>query len=110
MGGNSRASSSSSQKLLNRPYSSDYDVAKKSSSVKPLVTERSILLASSNLNDIRNLPAEELLELGVNYLNQAIKSWETALDSIESAAYMQSQTLALPVSELIDSIWFKLFN
>lgn len=34
----------------------------------------------------------------MNYLNQAIKSWESALDSIESAAYMQSQTLALPVS------------
>lgn len=33
----------------------------------------------------------------MNYLNQAIKSWETALDSIESAVYMQSQTLALPV-------------
>ena len=30
-------------------------------------------------------------------MNQAIKSWETALDSIETAAYMQSQTLALPV-------------
>ena len=35
--------------------------------------------------------------LGLNYLNQAIRSWETALDSIENAAYMQSQTLALPV-------------
>lgn len=49
-------------------------------------------------NDVKNIPAEELLELGLNYLTQAIKSWETALDSIESAAYMQSQTLALPVN------------
>lgn len=45
----------------------------------------------------KNIPAEELLELGLNYLHQAIKSWETALDTIESSAYMQSQTLALPV-------------
>lgn len=45
----------------------------------------------------KKLPAEELLELGLNYLTQAIKSWETALDSIENAAYMQSQVLALPV-------------
>ena len=84
---------------LSRPYSSDYDVSgKKSAGIKPPITERSILLASSSIqDDIKNFPAEELLELGINYLNQAIKSWETALDSIESAAYMQSQTLALPV-------------
>ena len=61
-------------------------------------TERSVLLESiANQDNINNLPAEELLELGMNYLNQAIKSWETALDSIESAVYMQSRTLALPV-------------
>lgn len=61
-------------------------------------TERSVLLESiAHQDNINNLPAEELLELGMNYLNQAIKSWETALDSIESAVYMQSRTLALPV-------------
>ena len=39
---------------------------------------------------------------GLDYLTQAIKSWETALDSIENAAYMQSQVRALPVCKLID--------
>ncbi len=53
-----------------RPYSSDYDVAgaKKSTSVvRPLVSERSILLASncSSQNDIKTFPPEELLELGI---------------------------------------------
>jgi hypothetical protein len=43
----------------------------------------------------------------MNYLSQAIKSWETALDSIESAAYMQSQTLALPVSILFANKFFR---
>lgn len=71
-------------------------------------TERSVLLESIIYqDDINNLPAEELLELGINYLNQAIKTWETAVDSIESAAYMQSQTLALPTDEHADLI-FKL--
>lgn len=67
-------------------------------------TERSVLLESiAHQENINNLPAEELLELGMNYLNQAIKSWETALDSIESAVYMQSRTLALPVSVVTTS-------
>jgi hypothetical protein len=61
-------------------------------------TTRSRLLSLNSSDDVKNLPAEELLELGLNYLSQAIRSWETALDSIESAAYMQSNTLALPVS------------
>ena len=61
---------------------------------------RSRLLSLNSSEDVKNLPAEELLELGLNYLSQAIRSWETALDSIESAAYMQSNTLALPVSKL----------
>lgn len=39
---------------------------------------------------------------GLDYLTQAIKSWETALDSIENAAYMQSQVRALPVCKLND--------
>lgn len=60
--------------------------------------ERLLLLASQLHGDSDNLPAEELLELGLEYLKQAIKSWETALDSIENAVYMQSTTLALPVS------------
>ena len=59
--------------------------------------ERLLLLASQLHGDSDNLPAEELLELGLEYLKQAIKSWETALDSIENAVYMQSTTLALPV-------------
>jgi hypothetical protein len=55
-------------------------------------------LRRRNLNhQFNNKPSEELLSLGLNYLDQAIKCWETALDSIESAAYMQSQLLALPV-------------
>ncbi len=49
-------------------------------------------------NSEGNLPSEELLELGINYLNQAINSWEIALDSIESASYMKSKLPALPVS------------
>lgn len=82
---------------------------KSTNSVAPRVrTERSVLLESiANQDNINNLPAEELLELGMNYLNQAIKSWETAVDSIESAAYMQSQTLALPTDEHADLV-FKL--
>ena len=28
----------------------------------------------------KTMPSEELLELGLNYMHQAIKSWETALD------------------------------
>jgi hypothetical protein len=55
------------------------------------------------------IPAEELLELGLNYLNQAIKSWETALDSIEAAAYMQAQTLALPNDQHAELV-FRLRN
>lgn len=79
-----------------------------SNSIGRIRTERSVLLDSlSNQDDINNLPAEELLELGMNYLNQAIKSWETAVDSIESAAYMQSKTLALPTDEHADIV-FKL--
>lgn len=71
-------------------------------------TERSVLLESiARQDNINNLAAEELLELGMNYLNQAIKSWETALDSIESAVYMQSRTLALPTDEHADLV-FKL--
>jgi len=71
-----------------------------STSSNKIRTERSVLMDSvTHQEEINNLPAEELLELGMNYLNQAIKSWETAVDSIESAAYMQSQTLALPVNK-----------
>lgn len=66
--------------------------------------DRSVLNSAQNA-DVKNLPAEELLELGLNYLNQAIKSWETALDSIETAAYMQSQTLALPNDEHADIVY-----
>ncbi|CAF0881686.1 unnamed protein product [Brachionus calyciflorus] len=57
----------------------------------------------------KTLAAEELLELGLNFLNQAIKSWETALDHIESAEYMQSGTLALPNDEHADLV-YKLRN
>lgn len=46
---------------------------------------------------------------GLNYLTQAIKSWETALDSIENAAYMQSQVLALPNDDHADLV-YKLRN
>lgn len=65
------SNASTSNRLGNsRPYSSDYDVAaaKKSTSVvRPLVSERSILLASncSSQNDIKTFPPEELLELGI---------------------------------------------
>lgn len=79
-------SSSSGKQLPNRAYSSDYDVnaatiqkphhqqsstSTCSTGIRPLVTERSILLATltaSSQDDIRNLPAEELLELGKNFL------------------------------------------
>lgn len=54
-----------------------------------------------NGNQNVNMASEELLELGLNYLNQAIKCWESALGNIESAAYMQSQLLALPVIIII---------
>lgn len=67
---------------------------------------RSRLLSLSSSDEVKNLPAEELLELGLNYLSQAIRSWETALDSIESAAYMQSNTLALPVRFVIISQFY----
>ena len=82
----------------------------KSNSSARIRTERAVLLESiiHNQDDIKNLPAEELLELGMNYLNQAIKSWETAVDSIESAAYMQSRTLALPVSLLNNQFYISL--
>lgn len=80
----------------------------KSTSSGRVRTERSVLIESLACSeDMNNLPAEELLELGVHYLNQAIKTWETAVDSIESEAYMQSQTLALPTDEHADLV-FKL--
>ena len=73
-------------KLSNRPYSSDYDVVAAgntgkqatqrqpstsscSTGIRPLVTERSILFATlCAQDDIKNFPAEELLELG-NFLS-----------------------------------------
>lgn len=88
-----------------RPSSASSHHRANSAKIKP--TERSILFETAVNEQEINLPAEELLELGLNYLNQAIKSWETALDSIESAAYMQSQTLALPTDEHADLV-FKL--
>lgn len=49
-------------------------------------------------NGMINLASEELLELGLNYLEQAIKCWETALDSIENDnSNIQGNALALPV-------------
>ena len=64
-------------------------------------------MSRRNLNQqINNKPSEELLSLGLNYLDQAIKCWETALDSIESAAYMQSQLLALPVRRSVLMIFY----
>ncbi|RNA29865.1 FAM73B isoform X1 [Brachionus plicatilis] len=74
---------------------------------------RSTRLSETSRNDqnAKNTPlqAQELLELGLNYLDQAIKSWETALDHIESAEYMKSNTLALPNDEHADLV-YKLRN
>jgi hypothetical protein len=94
-----------------RPTSLNYDRKSNKKSLKSLNSnlsggsggasgggERDLLMSTIASEQAKNLPAEELLELGLNYLHQAIKSWETALDSIEDAAYMQSNTLALPVS------------
>lgn len=76
------ANQQSTGKLSNRPYSSDYDlvatvgISKQttqrqpstsscSTGIRPLVTERSILFATlCAQDDIKNFPAEELLELG----------------------------------------------
>jgi hypothetical protein len=90
---------SATKSAKTRPEISRVPRISTSSANNKIRTERSVLMDSvAHQEEINNLPAEELLELGMNYLNQAIKSWETAVDSIESAAYMQSQTLALPVS------------
>ena len=87
----------SKKSKADRPNSLNYSVAAKPNGKSTTRRERELLMATSASEDVKNLPAEELLELGLNYLDQAVKSWETALDSIESSAYMQSQTLALPV-------------
>lgn len=105
---NSAKSSKTAGKLSNKSHETSRQSNAKSTNGPKIRTERSVLLESiANQDNINNLPAEELLELGMNYLNQAIKSWETAVDSIESAAYMQSKTLALPTDEHADLV-FKL--
>lgn len=60
--------------------------------------DRLLILTSGDKEDTNNIPGEELLELGLNYLDQSVKCWEIAIESIESSDYMQSTRLALPVS------------
>jgi hypothetical protein len=66
------------------------------------------ILNAASIEDtacLESRPADELLILGLNYLTQAIKTWEQALVSIESAEYMQSSsTLALPNDEHADLV------
>lgn len=100
---------STSERRSSRPGSSRTSRAGSVRSMRSSSTKKERLMlmhamATSGDDDVKNLPAEELLELGLDYLKQAIRSWETALDSIENAIYMQSQTLALPNSEHADVV------
>ena len=105
---NAQITESNTNKKPERPNSLNYGTkainikAKKGAHKKE---QNLLMMASSHDASVKNIPGEELLELGLNYLNQAIKSWETALDSIESAAYMQSQTLALPNDEHAELVY-----
>lgn len=89
--------------------SSEYSTIRAKKNRKSVLNSGETQLSNDPNSENKPIVAEELLELGLNYLYQAIKSWEAALDHIESAEYMQSNTLALPNNEHADLV-FKLRN